>query len=178
MLRLTTLIIVSFLLTACNYAALEKENDPNQPSSPQINLNLESNNQTGSQPDNQQLPPPPMDQQPTATPAPNLASSAVIVTSLGDITIKLFPDKAPLTVSNFAGLATGTKPGLILELAGKTGEPLYNNTIFHRVIANFMIQGGDPLGTGTGGPGYKFQDEIAPILSLTDLSSCHGQLRS
>lgn len=165
MLRLTTLIIASFLLTACNYAALEKENDPNQPSSPQINLNLESNNQTGSQPDNQQLPPPPMDQQPTATPAPNLASSAVIVTSLGDITIKLFPDKAPLTVSNFAGLATGTKTWNDPRTGGqKTGEPLYNNTIFHRVIANFMIQGGDPLGTGTGGPGYKFQDEIAPDL--------------
>jgi len=163
MLRLTTLIIASFLLTACNYAALEKENNPNQPSSPQINLNLESNNQAGSQPDNQQLPPPPMDQQPT--PAPNLASSAVIVTSLGDVTVKLFPDKTPLTVSNFAGLATGSKNWIDPKTGGqKTGEPLYNNTIFHRVIANFMIQGGDPLGTGTGGPGHKFQDEIVPDL--------------
>ena len=165
MLRLITLIIASFLLTACNYAALEKENDPNQLSSPQINLNLESNNQSGSQLDNQQLPPSPMDQQPTETPTQYLASSAVIVTSLGDITVKLFPDKAPITVSNFAGLATGRKTWTD-PVTGKqkTGEPLYNNTIFHRVIADFMIQGGDPLGTGTGGPGYKFQDEIVPDL--------------
>ena len=79
---------------------------------------------------------------------------ATIKTSLGDIKIQLFADKAPKTVANFVGLAEGTK----------TGKPLYAGTIFHRVIKDFMIQGGDPLGTGTGGPGYQFEDEIDPSL--------------
>lgn len=72
-----------------------------------------------------------------------------IKTNLGSIRIQLFPDKAPNTVANFVGLAEGTK----------TGKPFYDGVIFHRVIKDFMIQGGDPLGTGTGGPGYKFADE-------------------
>ncbi len=75
---------------------------------------------------------------------------ATIKTSLGDIKVQLFPDKAPNTVANFVGLAEGTR----------TGKPFYNGVIFHRVIKDFMIQGGDPLGTGSGGPGYKFADEI------------------
>lgn len=89
--------------------------------------------------------------------------TAVIETSLGNITVKLFPDKAPKTVENFVGLATGKKswtdPRTSQELKGK---PLYNGTKFHRVIPDFMIQGGDPLGNGTGGPGYKFEDEVHP----------------
>ena len=80
---------------------------------------------------------------------PNQKMYATIKTNLGSMRIQLFPDKAPNTVANFVGLAEGTK----------TGKPFYNGVIFHRVIKDFMIQGGDPLGTGTGGPGYKFADE-------------------
>ncbi len=94
------------------------------------------------------------------------ATSAVLKTTAGDITVKLFPDKAPKTVENFAGLATGKKtwgdPKTGKEMKGK---PLYNGTIFHRVIPDFMIQGGDVLGDGTGspkGPGFPFEDEVSP----------------
>lgn len=95
------------------------------------------------------------------------ATKAIIKTSKGDINLELFPDKAPLTVANFVGLATGEKDWK----DPKTGEtitdtPLYQNLTFHRVIDDFMIQGGDPLGTGTGGPGYTFEDEIDPSLKF------------
>ena len=87
---------------------------------------------------------------------------AKITTAKGDILLKLFYNKTPLTVINFAGLAQGT---LHLGGSGKpTGTPFYNGLTFHRVIANFMIQGGCPLGTGTGGPGYTFPDEFDPSL--------------
>lgn len=85
---------------------------------------------------------------------------ATLVTSLGDIKVKLLSDTAPKTVENFVGLATGAKEWTDPRSGEKQSEPLYNGTIFHRVIPNFMIQGGDPLGTGTGGPGYKFEDEV------------------
>ena len=85
---------------------------------------------------------------------------AVIHTSMGDITVQLFADHAPATVKNFVGLATGEKEWTDPRTRLPSNEPLYNGTIFHRVIAGFMIQGGDPLGTGTGGPGYKFKDEF------------------
>jgi peptidylprolyl isomerase len=87
---------------------------------------------------------------------------AKITTAKGDILLRLFYTKTPLTVINFAGLAEGT-----LHLGGSTkptGTPFYNGLTFHRVIANFMIQGGCPLGTGTGGPGYTFPDEFDPSL--------------
>jgi cyclophilin family peptidyl-prolyl cis-trans isomerase len=89
---------------------------------------------------------------------------AVFQTSLGDITCTLFPDKAPLTVANFIGLAEGTKTWKN-PVSGATKEhtPLYDGTIFHRVIPNFMIQGGDPAGNGSGDPGYKFKDEISDL---------------
>lgn len=91
---------------------------------------------------------------------------AIIHTSLGDITVELFPNHAPRTVENFAGLATGaiewTHPGT----GEATTAPLYEDVVFHRVIPNFMIQGGDPLGSGRGGPGYEFDDEIHPELSF------------
>lgn len=90
--------------------------------------------------------------------------SATIKTSMGDIAIRLFPDKAPTTVANFTGLSTGTKSWTDPKTGQTKTTPLYNNTIFHRVIDGFMIQGGDPLGTGTGGPGYKFADEVSPDL--------------
>lgn len=85
---------------------------------------------------------------------------ATLVTSLGDIKVKLLPETAPKTVENFVGLATGAKEWTDPRTGEKQSGPLYNGTIFHRVIPNFMIQGGDPLGTGTGGPGYKFEDEV------------------
>ena len=89
---------------------------------------------------------------------------ATLKTSMGDIVIQLFDDKAPKTVANFVGLASGTKEWTDPKTGEKVKRPLYNGTIFHRVIPGFMIQGGDPLGNGTGGPGYKFEDEFSPDL--------------
>jgi peptidyl-prolyl cis-trans isomerase A (cyclophilin A) len=87
---------------------------------------------------------------------------ATFKTSMGDIVVKLLPEKAPNTVANFVGLAEGTKEWTDPRNGQKTKTPLYDGTMFHRVIPDFMIQGGDPLGTGTGGPGYRFGDEIGP----------------
>ncbi|HET9742538.1 MAG TPA: peptidylprolyl isomerase [Terriglobales bacterium] len=84
---------------------------------------------------------------------------AILHTSLGDITCRLFEKEAPNTVKNFVELAEGTREWTDPHRHQKTNMPLYDGTIFHRVIPDFMIQGGDPLGTGTGGPGYKFADE-------------------
>src|SRR5437763_15429631 len=89
---------------------------------------------------------------------------ATLKTSMGDIVIQLFEDKAPKTVANFIGLASGTKEWTDPKTGEKVKKPLYNGTIFHRVIPGFMIQGGDPLGNGTGGPGYQFEDEFHPDL--------------
>jgi peptidyl-prolyl cis-trans isomerase A (cyclophilin A) len=86
---------------------------------------------------------------------------ATLKTSMGDIVIQLFEDKAPKTVANFIGLASGTKEWTDPKTGEKVKRPLYNGTIFHRVIPGFMIQGGDPLGNGTGGPGYKFGSEFS-----------------
>ena len=87
--------------------------------------------------------------------------TATIHTNHGDITVELFEERAPRTVDNFIGLATGAKEWEDPE-TGETvsGEPLYEDVIFHRVIEGFMIQGGDPTGTGRGGPGYQFDDEF------------------
>jgi peptidyl-prolyl cis-trans isomerase A (cyclophilin A) len=92
---------------------------------------------------------------------------ATFKTSMGDIVVQLFEDKAPKTVANFVGLATGTKEWTDPHTGEKVKKPLYNGTIFHRVIPGFMIQGGDPLGNGTGGPGYRFEDEFHPDLRHT-----------
>lgn len=89
---------------------------------------------------------------------------AIFHTTEGDFTVELFPDKAPKTVENFIGLAKGTKTWTdpsTNEVVN--GRPLYNNTKFHRTIPGFMIQGGDPLGTGMGGPGYQFEDEHSDL---------------
>lgn len=103
----------------------------------------------------------------TSVPTAAAAATATLATNHGDITVTLFPDKAPNTVANFVGLATGAKPWVDPESGKKmTGEPLYNGTTFHRVIPGFMIQGGDPLGTGMGGPGYEFEDEIVDGLTF------------
>ena len=87
---------------------------------------------------------------------------ATFKTSAGDIVVKLFPDKAPKTVDNFVALVEGTKEWTDPTTRQKVKRKLYDGTVFHRVIPDFMIQGGDPLGTGYGGPGYKFADEIGP----------------
>jgi len=89
---------------------------------------------------------------------------ATLKTSLGVIVIRLYDEKAPKTVENFVGLASGTKEWTDPKTGEKVKRPLYNGTLFHRVIPGFMIQGGDPLGRGTGGPGYKFADEFNPDL--------------
>ena len=89
---------------------------------------------------------------------------ATLKTSMGEIVIRLFEDKAPGTVANFVGLATGAKEWSDPKTGEQVTRPLYNGTIFHRVMPKFMIQGGDPLGRGTGGPGYKFSDEFHPDL--------------
>jgi len=88
-------------------------------------------------------------------------------TSEGTIVLRLFPDQAPKTVSNFVELAEGTREWTNPQTRQVTRGKLYDGTIFHRVIPDFMIQGGDPLGTGTGGPGYKFGDEFHPELSFS-----------
>lgn len=89
-----------------------------------------------------------------------MTTTATLHTTLGDIKINLFQDQAPKTVRNFVGLADGSKEWTHPKTNSTTSEPLYDGTIFHRVIPGFMIQGGDPLGTGTGGPGYRFEDEF------------------
>ena len=89
---------------------------------------------------------------------------ATLKTSMGDIVLLLYADKAPKTVANFVDLATGAKQWTDPKTGEKVKRPLYNGTIFHRVIPGFMIQGGDPLGNGTGGPGYRFKDEFYPDL--------------
>ncbi|KAA9379131.1 peptidylprolyl isomerase [Microbispora cellulosiformans] len=83
-------------------------------------------------------------------------------TNHGTIRVRLFPNKAPKTVRNFVELAEGTREWTHPETGEKTTAKLYDGTIFHRVINGFMIQGGDPLGQGVGGPGYSFDDEIHP----------------
>jgi peptidyl-prolyl cis-trans isomerase A (cyclophilin A) len=92
------------------------------------------------------------------------ALTATLTTTQGTVTVRLFPDHAPKTVRNFVELAEGGREWMDPKTGARTKEKLYDGTIFHRVITSFMIQGGDPLGNGTGGPGYKFADEIHPDL--------------
>lgn len=93
-----------------------------------------------------------------------MAVQAEFVTTEGSFTVKLFEDEVPNTVANFVGLAEGTKEWTDPRTRQKTTTPYYNGIIFHRVIDGFMIQGGDPLGQGVGGPGYEFADEFHPRL--------------
>src|SRR5271157_1555859 len=92
--------------------------------------------------------------------------TAIIETTDGNITCTLFPDQAPLTVANFIGLANGTKAWKNPKTGEMMHTPLYDGTICHRVIPNFMIQCGDPAGNGTGGPGYAFKDEVSSGLTF------------
>jgi peptidyl-prolyl cis-trans isomerase A (cyclophilin A) len=91
---------------------------------------------------------------------------AILSTNHGDINVKLFPNQAPKTVRNFVELAEGSKEWTDPRTGRKSTDPLYDGTTFHRVIEGFMIQGGDPLGSGRGGPGYEFADEFHPELSF------------
>jgi peptidyl-prolyl cis-trans isomerase A (cyclophilin A) len=93
---------------------------------------------------------------------------ATLHTNYGDITMELYPLHAPKTVSNFVELARGEREWTNPVTQEKTTDPLYDGVVFHRVISGFMIQGGDPLGTGTGGPGYQFDDEIHPELNFNE----------
>ena len=92
---------------------------------------------------------------------------ATLHTNHGDITVELYPNHAPETVANFVGLATGKREWTHPKTGEKTSDPLYDGVIFNLVIPGFMIQGGDPIGMGTGGPGYQFDDEIHPELTFT-----------
>jgi peptidyl-prolyl cis-trans isomerase A (cyclophilin A) len=94
--------------------------------------------------------------------------TATLHTNHGRIVVALLPDHAPKTVRNFVELAEGARDWTDPQTGQRTNRKLYDGTTFHRVIANFMIQGGDPLGTGTGGPGYRFADEIHPDLGFTE----------
>ena len=96
----------------------------------------------------------------------NATQIATLHTSAGDIRVELFGNHAPKTVKNFVDLATGGVEWKHPGTGQKTNEPLYNGTVFHRVISGFMIQGGDPLGEGYGGPGYQFGDEFHPELGF------------
>ncbi len=91
---------------------------------------------------------------------------ATFQTSVGKIVCRLYEREAPKAVANFIGLAEGTKEWTHPASKAKMKTPLYNGTIFHRVIPNFMIQGGDPLGNGQGNPGYRFEDEFSPGLNF------------
>lgn len=91
-------------------------------------------------------------------------AKATLHTNHGDIVLNLFGNHAPKTVDNFVGLATGEKTWTHPATGEKSNEPFYNGVIFHRIIRQFMLQGGDPLGQGVGGPGYTFDDEIHPEL--------------
>ena len=93
--------------------------------------------------------------------------TATLETSAGRVVIRLFPDHAPKTVRNFVELAEGGREWQDPSTGQRTTAKLYDGTIFHRVIPNFMIQGGDPLGSGRGGPGYEFADEFHPELQFS-----------
>jgi peptidyl-prolyl cis-trans isomerase A (cyclophilin A) len=93
-------------------------------------------------------------------------TAAVLHTSLGDVRVNLFDTHAPKTVANFVGLADGSRDWVDPRTGAAGQGPLYTDVIFHRVISGFMIQGGDPTGTGRGDPGYRFADEFHPELTF------------
>ncbi len=114
----------------------------------------------------QDLPDSPVTQAPPPSPEPT-GPTAVLDTTMGRITCRLFDKQAPLATANFIGLAEGTRDWVDPTTHAKMhGKPLYNGTQFHRVIPDFMIQGGDPTATGMGDPGYLFEDEVDPALNF------------
>jgi peptidyl-prolyl cis-trans isomerase A (cyclophilin A) len=108
-----------------------------------------------------------LDQAVKGVPGPASAPlTAKIETTLGTFTCQLFDKDAPITVANFVGLARGVRPWKDPKTGKWVKKPFYDGLIFHRVIPGFMIQGGDPLGVGTGNPGYRFEDEFSPNLKF------------
>jgi peptidyl-prolyl cis-trans isomerase A (cyclophilin A) len=99
---------------------------------------------------------------------PNATATATLHTNHGDIRLSLFGDHAPKTVANFVGLATGAREWTDPRTGQAATTPLYDGVVFHRIIKDFMLQGGDPLGQGVGGPGYQFDDEIHPELTFAE----------
>ena len=95
-------------------------------------------------------------------------AKATLHTNHGDIVVNLFGHQAPKTVKNFVGLADGSQEWTDPKTGEKKNTPLYEGVIFHRIIRDFMVQGGDPLGQGIGGPGYQFDDEISPDLNFNE----------
>ena len=167
----TILFIALCFSTACSAKELEDKNakldadlktcEANLKSSEQAKKNLEKKLA-------QSPPPAPVNVEDTAKTLgikPGDKLYAPFVTSMGTMVAELYWDKVPKTVINFVQLAEGTREWTDPKGA-KVKKPLYDGTIFHRVIPDFMIQGGDPMGNGTGGPGYKFEDEFRPDLKL------------
>ena len=115
----------------------------------------------------------------SVTTSPIQTATATLHTNRGDIKIALFGNHAPKTVANFVGLAQGTKEYSTQNASGSSAGPFYDGAVFHRVIDGFMIQGGDPTGTGRGGPGYKFADEFHARAAVRQaLPAGHGQRRA
>jgi peptidyl-prolyl cis-trans isomerase A (cyclophilin A) len=132
-----------------------------------ISTSLPGAAQAASTPSPATTPKPPVRKPASSAPAATAEPIAIIHTTAGDLHCTLFPKVAPIGVDNFIGLATGTKDWTNpVSHARKHGVPLYDGTIFHRVIAEFMIQGGDPKGDGTGDPGYKFKNETSPTVTF------------
>jgi peptidyl-prolyl cis-trans isomerase A (cyclophilin A) len=168
--RYTLLAVASLVLSASVYA----QQTPPQTDSQTENQATQSSQQstTPASGSSSSLPDSPGVQapgaEPAAPPSPQpTGPTAVFDTSMGRMTCRLYSELAPKTVANFVGLATGTKDWTN-PATGKLehGKPFYDGTIFHRVIPGFMVQGGDPLGTGMGGPGYQFDDELNPNLNF------------
>lgn len=109
----------------------------------------------------------------SVTNSPLATATATLHTNRGDIKIALFGNHAPKTVANFVGLAQGTKDYSTQNASGGPSGPFYDGAVFHRVIQGFMIQGGDPTGTGRGGPGYKFADEFHTVGKTPHLNRRH-----
>lgn len=138
------------LALACSLPALGQSSPPTPPPAPP-----------------QDLPDAPSTASQAAPPVAPTGPTAVIDTSMGRLTCKLYDKQAPVTVANFISLAEGTKDWTDPKTMKKEhNKPFYNGTSFHRVIPQFMIQGGDRMGDGTGDPGYFFQDEIDPTLTF------------
>jgi peptidyl-prolyl cis-trans isomerase A (cyclophilin A) len=168
MLRSTSIALSLLALVACENKNKPKQ-DNNKPATPTPKPN-----------DDNSMTPEPVGKDPGEVRPPVAADlaeytkdmkgsklTATIDTTLGTFHCELYPDKTPLTIANFVGLATGKKPWTNPKTGSvEKGKPFYDGLLFHRVIPGFMIQGGDPLGQGTGGPGYQFADEYVTELKM------------
>jgi peptidyl-prolyl cis-trans isomerase A (cyclophilin A) len=160
----TRILTTGLLLLALTACTKEKEKEPTPAKPPEA---------AAAKPAEPPPAPPPAAAQPPPAETPEPAATgwqkaalegqelfATLETSEGTVVLRLFSKDAPKTVANFVGLASGQREWQDPATLQKTSKPLYDGTVFHRVIPNFMIQGGDPLGMGIGGPGYKFEDEF------------------